>query len=118
MTADIKDRSLQRVKYFENLKSDIYPIIDLEPDKKQLRGFLLRFDERPATRYDVTDRRVIPSQRDYVMTQAMPQFPHTRLYFGTVPDRPKFSLFDKKEAEQPVADPPESVISSEIIEMN
>ncbi len=118
MSAEIKDRAIQKVRYFDNLKSDIHPIIDLDEDKKQLRGFVLRFSERPETRFDVSDRKVIPSQREYIMTLLMPQFPHTRVLFGIMPDIPRFSLFEKKEAEQPVADPPESVISSETVEIN
>ncbi|PKO98222.1 MAG: hypothetical protein CVU13_11340 [Bacteroidetes bacterium HGW-Bacteroidetes-8] len=112
MTATIKEKSVQRVRYFETIQSDLYPIIDVEPEKKRLKGFRLRYNERPANRFEVTTRSIIPSSREYVSTLELPGFFYTNQLFGKTPILPSFEIFTKKETEQVVTAPPSQVEST------
>jgi hypothetical protein len=112
MTAIIKEKSVQRVRYFETVQSDLYPIIDVEPEKKRLKGFRLRYSERPASRFEVTTRSVIPSSREYVSTLELPGFFYTNQLFGKTPALPAFEIFTKKETEPVITAPPSQVEST------
>jgi lipopolysaccharide export system protein LptA len=112
MTAIIKEKSVQRVRYFETVQSDLYPIIDVEPEKKRLKGFRLRYNERPASRFEVTTRSVIPSSREYVSTLELPGFFYTNQLFGKTPALPAFEIFTKKETEPVITAPPSQVEST------
>jgi hypothetical protein len=83
MTASITNQTLQRTKYIETVKSEFYPIIDLEPEDKQLRGFKIRENERPSSRFDVCDRKVKASERKKRSQRTPPQFIYTKRMFGT-----------------------------------
>jgi len=109
MTATIKEKSVQIVRYFEAIQSVLYPIIDLESEKKRLKGFRLRDDERPANRFVVTSRVVVPSLREYVSTLELPGFIFTKQFFGITPVLPSFKIFSKKETEQVLPDLPSPV---------
>ncbi len=92
MTATIIDNQIQRVRYFENIQSDAYPIIDLERDKKYLRGFKARDNERPRKREDIMLRKIRPSQKEKALMIMMPSFRFTNQFFGSAPEIPKFKL--------------------------
>jgi len=109
MTATIKEKSVQRVRYFETIQSDLYPIIDLEPEKMKLKGFRLRYTERPANRFEVTTRAIIPSSREYVSTLELPGFFYTNQLFGITPLLPTFEIFSKKETEPVITAPPSQI---------
>ncbi len=93
MTTSVKDKRIQVTRCYEDVQSNLYPIIDLESDKKRLKGFRLRFDERPASRFDVCDRKIVPTKRLYVSTLTLPTFRHTRQLFGITPALPDFEIF-------------------------
>jgi len=95
MTTTIKDKKIQTSSYYEDVPSNLYPIIDLEPEKKRLKGFRLRFEERPATRFEVCDRKIVPSRRSYISTIETPTFIHTKQLFGISPALPAFEIFKK-----------------------
>ncbi len=82
MTASIKNQTLQRTKYMETIKNDAYPVIDLSPEDKQLRGFKLRESERPVSRFDVCTRKVKESEREKRSQRTPPQFNYTKKMFG------------------------------------
>lgn len=81
LSAAIDSGKLQRVKYFDNIKSDIYPIVKLEKGKDKLKGFRWRGDERPVTRRDVCNRDIITTERDSVVLIVKPLFPNTKRFF-------------------------------------
>ena len=99
MTTSVKERRIQVSRCYEDVESNLYPIIDLEPEKKKLKGFRLRFEERPATRFDVCDRKIVPTRRSYVSTLERPTFLHTRQLFGISPALPDFEIFKKPATE-------------------
>ena len=96
LSAAIDSGKLQRVKYFDNIKSDIYPIVKLEKGKDKLKGFRWRGDERPVTRRDVCNREILSTERDSVILITRPLFPNTKRFF---PD-------PKAKSNQPANTPP------------
>ncbi|MHC1779452.1 MAG: OstA-like protein [Bacteroidales bacterium] len=116
MTTTIKEKRMESSSYYEDVPSNLYPIIDLEPEKKRLKGFRLRFDERPASRFDVCDRKVLSSRRSYVSTLETPTFFFTRQLFGISPALPGFEIFKKPAAETIPGTVPETapVVKKEI----
>ncbi|MBR6424251.1 MAG: hypothetical protein IKS47_06210 [Bacteroidales bacterium] len=96
MTASIKDATAQRLLYFESIKSDVYPVGDLPPEKQRLKDFNWRGDERPVSREDITTREIRPSERAEYVDVKRPLFVETNKYF----DNYIFELFDRIEMEK------------------
>ena len=92
MTAKIKDRQAERIKYIENVPSDAFPIIDLQPEQKQLKGFVIRTEQKPNNRFDVCDRWVKPTKREEVGKITLPQFLYTWRFFNIKPQLPVSSV--------------------------
>ena len=92
LTAIIADQSLEEAHYLENPKSVLYPLIDLEPAKKRLRGFNLRDTERPADRFAVCDRVIRKSERDQILTVSLPTFGQTSRFFKITPEIPEIII--------------------------
>ena len=63
LSATFKDGEIQRIYYFEEAKNDGYPVVQLGPDERTLKGFSWEPERRPADRYDVTPLSLRPSQR-------------------------------------------------------
>lgn len=82
MTMALKDGTAQRIKYYEQTQSDAYPIYNLEMDKQRIKGFQWRGDERPTSRYAVTDRDLKPSEREAYDDVTMPVFIISNRYFN------------------------------------
>lgn len=82
MTGRLKDGQVQRILYTENIKSDAYPVFDLSEEKSRLRDFNWMPRLRPASRNEVTDRRIYPSGRsDMVPSPYFPTFRYAGRYF-------------------------------------
>ena len=94
MTAAIKDGNAQRVLYMEDIKSDAYPVGDLELSKQRLKGFEWRGEERPVSREVITTREVRASERDRYEGMTRPLYPETNKYF----DNYIFNLIDSLNA--------------------
>lgn len=92
LTASIKDRVIQRVKYIQEIKEDVFPVYNLTPDAKKLRGFNWRGSEMPTTRFELTKRSVKPTKREEVKGILFPNYIHTGFYF---PEMRK-SIFEYK----------------------
>ena len=100
MTAALKDGTAQRLLYMETIKSDAYPVGDLEPEKQRLKDFHWRGSERPAIREDVTRREMRPSERDRYAGQVPPRYPETDKYFENY----MTELFARQAAERQAAE--------------
>lgn len=96
MTASIKDATAQRLLYFESIKSDVYPVGELPPEKQRLKDFNWRGDERPVSREDITTREIRPSERAEYVDVKRPLFVETNKFF----DNYIFELFDRIEMEK------------------
>lgn len=86
MTATINDGKLERIRYFENIDSDAYPVIDLERSKMMLSGFRLRDEERPKKRSDIFNRRTKHSRIEEIKNIITPTFRFTQTFFQKVPE--------------------------------
>ncbi|MCE5321232.1 MAG: hypothetical protein LLF93_09070 [Bacteroidales bacterium] len=82
LSAAIDSGKLQRVKYYDNIKSDMYPVVKLETGKDKLKGFIWRDSARPSSRFDVCPRIIKSSERDTVQFIKQPLFPNTKRFFG------------------------------------
>lgn len=82
MTAKIKENRVQRTRSIGELKQNVFPVFNLPEDKQRLRGFEWRGAECPQTRYDVTDRKILPGQRVEVESIPLPGFKYTLRYFS------------------------------------
>ena len=96
LTAAIKEATAQRLLYFESIKSDVYPVGELDPEKQRLKDFKWRGDERPARKEDVTTHRIRQSERADYANVKRPLFVETNKYF----DNYMFNLFDRIETEK------------------
>lgn len=82
MTAKIKDNNVQRTRSIGEIKQNVYPIFNLDMDKQRLRGFEWRGKECPQSRFDITDRKIIPVQRVKIEAIPLPGFRYTLRYFS------------------------------------
>lgn len=81
LSALIKERKIERIRYYDQLKSDLLPIYDLPINKQRLRGFKWLEERRPKRREEVMPRAIRSSQRRRLKAEPMPEFKQTSLYF-------------------------------------
>lgn len=94
MTAALKDGTAQRLLYMESIKSDAYPVGDLELSKQKLKGFEWRADERPTRRESITDRQMRESERSKYVDLKKPLYRQTNKFF----DGYMYELFEQINA--------------------
>lgn len=94
LTAAMKDTKAQRLLYTESIKSDIYPVGELPPEKQRLKDFNWRGSERPATPEDITTRKVRESERDKYEGLMKPLYHETNKFF----DNYMIILFEELDA--------------------
>lgn len=102
MTSKIANQTLVRDKCIDNAKSVLYPLFDLEPAKKRLRGFNIRESERPADRFAVCNREIKRSEREVALKVELPSFTQTNRFFRIAPEIPEVII---KTREPKVPDP-------------
>ena len=81
MSAMIKDGSAQRLIYLEEVKSDAFPLLQLENEKHRLKDFNWRGDERPTSPSAITSRIPRSSERERFSHVEAPSYSETDLYF-------------------------------------
>ena len=82
----LKDNTIERSTYFEKVKNDFFPIVELTPEQKFLRDFHWRPEDRPQDRFSVTDATVPESERERAVHRFFPRFMTTENYFpGYIP---------------------------------
>ena len=81
ISARIKERKIQRIKYIEELKNDVYPTYNLTEEEKYLRGFVWFPERRPASREEVCDRAVRKSLRREKEGIELPLYSVADIYF-------------------------------------
>ena len=81
LTAVIQDATAKKMLYIEEIKSDAYPLHQIEMDKQRLKGFEWRPDERPVSRYDITAMSMPESSRDVYDSENKPRYPEADRYF-------------------------------------
>ena len=81
ISADFVDGELDRIHYFENPQNDAYPLVQLPPEDRQMKGFSWQPERRPKGKEDITDLELRPSERLRYLSRAMPSFTETEKYF-------------------------------------
>ena len=96
MTAALKDGTATRLLYTDAIKSDLYPVGDLPAEKQRLKDFKWRGDERPRHPWDITRRKLNPSEKSNYEGMKKPLYRETNKYF----DNYMIELFEKIDAEK------------------
>ena len=96
LTAALKDNKAQRLLYVDAIKSDVYPVGELEPSKQRLKDFKWRGDERPDSPLQITRRKVRQTERPQYEGMRRPLYRETNKFF----DNYMLELFEKIDAEK------------------
>ena len=87
ISALLTESKIDKIRSYGSAKSNFHPLADLSMDKTVLEGFKDRDEERPKSRTDVCDRKVLPSVREVTVTLEEPRFPYTKQFFGITPSQ-------------------------------
>lgn len=82
LTAKLANQTIERVRYIENVKSDVTPTYKLPQEKMRLRDFNWREDQLIKSRSELTTRKVHPSTRGKLQKQRFPSYNQTRDFFS------------------------------------
>ncbi|MDR0582253.1 MAG: hypothetical protein LBG31_04735 [Prevotellaceae bacterium] len=78
MQVELKQRKIQRIKYYSQpVKSDTYPLDQLPPEKALLKGYEWRDSERPKSRWEICSEHPHASRRSETANLSKPTFPIT-----------------------------------------
>ena len=81
LSALFKDGGIDQVYYFDQAKSDAYPVAQIKKEQRELKGFSWTPEARPKSKADITEKELRPSQRkDYAM-RPRTTFKETETYF-------------------------------------
>ena len=80
-TARMKDGDIHDINYFEDVKSDAFPVVQLRRDERELKGYQWQPERRPATPSDVTSLQPRRSEREKYEKMPRPKFKYTEKYF-------------------------------------
>ena len=81
LTANFKDGSINDLNYFEEVKSDAYPVVQMKKDERFLKDYKWLPDKRPKSPSDVTSLVLRKSMRAKYESIPHARFPHTDRYF-------------------------------------
>lgn len=81
LTATLKDGNIQDLNYFDAVKTDAYPVVQMKKDEKILKGFDWQPDKRPKEPEDITPYKPRKSQRKVYENVPRAEFAQTDIYF-------------------------------------
>ncbi len=81
LTATLKNGNIQDLNYFDAVKSDAYPVVQMKKDDKILKGFDWQPDKRPKGPEDITAYKPRASQRKAYEEVPRAGFHQTDIYF-------------------------------------
>lgn len=81
LTATLKDGNIQDLNYFDAVKTDAYPVVQMKKDEKILKGFDWQPDKRPKGPEDITPYKPRESQRNVYENVPRAEFAQTDIYF-------------------------------------
>ena len=96
LTAALKDGAAQRLLYVDAIKSDVYPVGELPPEKQRLKDFKWRGDERPVSASTITQRTIRETERPQYEGMRRPLYRETNKFF----DNYMLDLFEKIDAQK------------------
>ena len=81
LSATFRDGEIERVYYYDEAKSDAYPVVQLPKEEQRLKGFNWLPDLRPADRTAVTPLTPRPSERSGYLAHPHAAYRQTDIYF-------------------------------------
>lgn len=81
LTAVFQDGDIHDINYFESVKSDAYPVVQLKKEDKILKGYDWRPELRPKGPEDITALRQRKPERTRYEAIPHARFPQTDIYF-------------------------------------
>lgn len=81
LTASFRDGNLYDMHYFEDVKSDAYPVVQVKKEDKTLKGYDWQPELRPKDPTAITTLQQRPSERAHYEAIPLARFPQTDLYF-------------------------------------
>ncbi len=81
LTATLKEGNIQDLNYFDAVKSDAYPVVQMKKDEKILKGFDWEPDKRPKGPEDITSYKPRESERQRYESVPRTKFKQTDIYF-------------------------------------
>jgi len=81
LSTAFRDGNLERILYFEGIKNDAYPVVQLPRESRYLKGFEWRGKDRPMGPRDISSRTVRPSERERYESFPHASFRQTDIYF-------------------------------------
>ncbi|MBQ7518007.1 MAG: hypothetical protein IJU13_06250, partial [Bacteroidales bacterium] len=81
MSCLFKDRTIERVYYFDSPKSNAYPTCQMSKEDQRLKGFNWDESRRPRSRKDVTALPFKPTQRQAYAARPRASYRHSERYF-------------------------------------
>lgn len=81
LMATLKEGNIQDLNYFEAVKTDAYPVVQMKKDEKILKGFDWQPDRRPKGPEDITSYKPRQSQRRTYEKVPRAKFTQTDIYF-------------------------------------
>ncbi|MCR4565458.1 MAG: hypothetical protein K5651_05145, partial [Bacteroidales bacterium] len=81
MSCLFKDRTIERVYYFDAPKSNAYPTCQMSMEDQRLKGFNWDESRRPRSRKDVTTLPFKPTQRQAYAARPRASYRHSERYF-------------------------------------
>lgn len=81
LTATLKEGNIQDLNYFDAVKTDAYPVVQMRKDEKILKGFDWQPDKRPTGPEDITSYKPRTSQRTTYESVPRARFVQTDTYF-------------------------------------
>jgi hypothetical protein len=81
ISANFVEGELDRIYYYDNPKNDAYPVVQLPPEEKEMKGFSWQPQLRPTGKEDITSLELKPSERLRYLAKPMPSFEETDRYF-------------------------------------
>lgn len=81
LSATLKDGNIQDLNYFDAVKTDAYPVVQMKKDEKILKGFDWQPDKRPKGPEDITSYKPRKSERQAYERIPRAKFVQTDIYF-------------------------------------
>ena len=81
LSANFKEGTIDRIFYFEDVKNDAYPVVQLPRESRFLKGFEWKGDLKPNGPEDISERKERASERKAYESFPHASFKQTDIYF-------------------------------------
>lgn len=82
LSAEFENGEIHHIRYYDGVKSDAYPVVQLSHDEQLLKGFNWQPEKRPEDRNAVTTLQLRPLQRAEYESRPRAEFKYTETYFS------------------------------------